>query len=159
MTACTACFVTGIIYLVIKVYQRPLRITVDGSGKNNTPALNIQYVFLSAFLCVSPNIMTKANGFSNLFWDFFSFCLLCHSTPKPSHPSVHFGTSAGVGCVGWLALWWQLDRELSMSCQKGETECTPNVVKGQHWPMAVPQLPTKGPIFWCVKTFLYWICF
>lgn len=57
------------------------------------------------FLYVSPNIMAKANGFlpSLFFWPFLllsvvSPCLLC--PPCPLHPSVHSGTSAGVGCVG-----------------------------------------------------------
>lgn len=120
-----------------QVYQGPLTIIVDASvKKKNTPALNI--CTLAEFLCVSPNIMAKANGFfQSFFWGgSFSFCLWCHSAWPPScAPSTPVSTAGHLpGSAVWawrrLALWWQVAAgQRACHLKKRETECTPNVAK------------------------------
>lgn len=80
-----------------RITKMPLRI-LDAYVK--TPAR------LQSF-CVSPKIMAKAKGFFSPFVcgvTLPSTALLTAITPQPPpcpfHPSVHYGTSAEVGCMG-----------------------------------------------------------
>lgn len=87
-----------------QVYQRPLTIIVDASvKKKHTSTQHMHACRIS--LC-----QPKHNGqgqwlfpiflFLGLFLLLFVVSLCLAPLPCPLHPSVRFGTSAGVGCVG-----------------------------------------------------------
>lgn len=135
-----------------QVYQRPLTIIVDAYVKKNphTPALNI--CTLAEFLWVSPNIMAKANGFFHSFFGglflLLSVVSLCLAPlPCPLHPCVHFGTSAGVGCVGLTSAGslvaggsWTESMSSQRKRDRMHSKCGE---KGQHWPTSWCPFITK----------------